>query len=336
MEALNSLTSDLFSLLQDSLTSDVTITCHDGQVPAHGLILSARSPVFSIMLNSDMLEKETGIIKIEDFKVSVVQAMLHYLYTAKIEDTFDDTFDDFKDLLMIGDKYQIPSLVEACSKKLLPTISRSTALELGTFAETYSAHSLVDKCAEFLSENLDVLNKNWKEDVKKSPLFLASILGCVKSAHFLEVSRFGSIGYDEGWGCSKNRVDAITFKVSRPSSLISIGLYGSRDIDTDTIPVKIEVKRNVSSSVLLSMSTSYKSSGKEDPIKIPLRVDLEAETLYTICVYISTDYTYNGLDGNREVNLLGGRLRVQFVDSPESTNLTDVQMGQIPTLGFKI
>eukprot|EP00092_Neocalanus_flemingeri_P091540 GFUD01116074.1.p1 GENE.GFUD01116074.1~~GFUD01116074.1.p1 ORF type:complete len:350 (+),score=49.22 GFUD01116074.1:48-1052(+) len=334
MEALNSLTSDLFSLLQDSSTSDVTITCHDGQVPAHGLILSARSPVFSTMLKSDMLEKETGIIKIEDFKVSVVQAMLHYLYTAKIEDTFDN----FKDLLMIGDKYQIPSLVEDCSKELLPTISRSTALELGTFAETYSAHSLVDKCAEFLSENLDVLNKNWKEDVKKSPLFLASILGCVKSAHFLEVSRFGSIGTmgdDTGpsWGCSGYTVDAITFKVSRPSSLISIGLYGSRD--TDTIPVKVEVKRNVSSSVL-SMSTSYKSCGKEDPIKIPLRVDLEAETLYTICVCISKDYTYAGMDGNREVNLLGGRLRVQFVDSPDSTNMTDVEWGQIPTLGFKI
>ena len=134
MDGLVSLVRDFLSLLQDSSSSDLSLLCPDGQVDVHRLVMSARSPVFSSMLNSDMVEKTTGTIKIGDFKIEVVKAMVHYIYTAKIEDLFEDICD----LLVLGDKYQIKALVEDCSKKLIQSISRSNALELGAFALFHS------------------------------------------------------------------------------------------------------------------------------------------------------------------------------------------------------
>ena len=130
---MEGLLSDFNSILEDSSSSDLTLVCQDGEVKVHRLIMSGRSPVFNSLLKSDMQEKTSGAVKIEDFKIDVVRAMVNYIYTARIEDTFDDIVN----LMKIGHKYLINTLVEDCSKMLIKSITVSNVLELGAIAEVF-------------------------------------------------------------------------------------------------------------------------------------------------------------------------------------------------------
>lgn len=53
----------------------------DEELPAHRIILTARSPVFRALLNSDMREGKEGVVVIEDVRAPVFRALLHFVYT---------------------------------------------------------------------------------------------------------------------------------------------------------------------------------------------------------------------------------------------------------------
>lgn len=53
----------------------------DEELPAHRIILTARSPVFRALLNSDMREGKEGVVLIEDVRAPVFRALLHFVYT---------------------------------------------------------------------------------------------------------------------------------------------------------------------------------------------------------------------------------------------------------------
>jgi len=213
MEGLSTLSADFNSILDDSSSSDLTLICPDGEIQVHRLIMSGRSPVFNSLLNSDMLEKTSGIVKIEEFNIEVVRAMVLYIYTAKIEDTFDDIVT----LMKIGNKYLIQRLVDDCSKKLIKLISVSNVLELGVVAEVYSVQDLLKSCVKFVCKNLEVLGSGWKEKLKSSPQFLMGIVELVikPKNELLEVNRWTAGGKEDSisvrlshaaplehaWGC---------------------------------------------------------------------------------------------------------------------------------------
>lgn len=53
----------------------------DEELAAHRIILTARSPVFRALLNSDMREGKEGVVVIEDVRAPVFRALLHFVYT---------------------------------------------------------------------------------------------------------------------------------------------------------------------------------------------------------------------------------------------------------------
>eukprot|EP00092_Neocalanus_flemingeri_P017599 GFUD01019041.1.p1 GENE.GFUD01019041.1~~GFUD01019041.1.p1 ORF type:complete len:328 (+),score=85.76 GFUD01019041.1:66-1049(+) len=327
MECSASLSLDFLALLEDSSLSDITIQNQGGQISVHSVILSARSPVFRAMLRSDMEEKKTGIIKIEDFEIDVVKAMVNYIYTAKI----DEKFEDMRALLRIGDKYQIQSLVDKCCKLLISSISSSNVVDLGVLAETYSFQAMLKKCSEFIANDLDSLGEDWEEKVKKSPVLLLQILKCLKP-QVVEIVR---LSVDERWWCFRSHKEAISFLVNRASKLSEIGLYGTEH-EGETITVDIEVKKGELD--VFTKTTNYRSAGNNVPVKIPVDdVPIEPDTEYTVAVKIEAqDFTFSGDSGVKEVESSDHKLRVRFLNSDISENGTKVSYGQIPTLVFKI
>jgi len=321
------LSSDFNTLLFDSSKSDLKLICPgEGEVSVHEIIISARSPVFSNMLKNDMTEKQSRTIVIDDFDISVVMEMVRFVYTGKLEEAFENV----KDLLVIGNKYQISSLVEACGKKVAATISKENAVEIGIFAETHNAKFLREKCAEFIYQDLSVLGNDWEDGLKASPLLFAKILDNLKKSQLgLDVCRFTNA--DLLYGVNES-VAAISFKINRSSKLVSIGLYGNRS--TDSTPVTIEVKKCCVS--ILKLKTTYKSNGTSVPIKVPVDVDIEPDSDYTVLVTVrfpATSPAYDGENGRSEIQFSAENFTVKFrnADSPSQTN---VYTGQIPTLGF--
>jgi len=336
MEGLSTLSADFNSILDDSSSSDLTLICPDGEIQVHRLIMSGRSPVFNSLLNSDMLEKTSGIVKIEEFNIEVVRAMVLYIYTAKIEDTFDDIVT----LMKIGTKYLIQTLVNDCSKKLIKRISVSNVLELGVVAEVYSVQDLLESCVKFVCENLEVLGSGWKEKLKGSPQFLMGIIDLVikPKNELLEVTRFETVHQpgDFIWTCAGSKEDSVSVQLSHAATLTSLGLFGTKL--TNSIPVKISVIDSKSVNIF-SSNTSYKSTGTEEPTRIPVNVNMVAYNKYIISVVIGSGSggttTFSGEDGIGDVNC-GDKLKVFFEDASQSTNNTQVEFGQIPFFEFKL
>ena len=53
----------------------------DEELPAHRIILTARSPVFRALLNSEMREGKEGVVNIGDVRAPVFRTLLHFVYT---------------------------------------------------------------------------------------------------------------------------------------------------------------------------------------------------------------------------------------------------------------
>jgi len=326
---MESLLADLASLLESSDKSDLTLVCCDGEVKVHRAIMAARSPAFNAMLESEMIEPITGRIEVKDFGISVVKAMAQFMYTAKI----DEEFKEVVELLKIGNKYLIMSLVEECCKMLVQEISKDNVFELGMMAETLFVKDLLKSCAGFVADNWEEISDVWEEKLKNSPLFLMSIIKTMKEKEEFEFvcSRFG--GIHAFWWCDGDHLDEITIKLTKAATLTSVGLYGTEF--AREIPVKIDILNSELESIF-SMQTVYQCTGSSEPVMVPVQVRMEADTEYTVQALINSgsDDTYAGMDGKEEV-IYDDNFKVVFKNSSNLENDTEVGYGQIPALGFK-
>ena len=104
---------DLKSLLSEQ---DVTLSASDGQVKANLILLKMRSPVFRAMFGQETWKEfQTMTVDMTDFPKDVLEAFVEFLLNEKLVNP-DQTASD---LLKLGDKYDIPSLVTASKNYLL-------------------------------------------------------------------------------------------------------------------------------------------------------------------------------------------------------------------------
>ena len=92
--------------------TDLKIRVGEKTFPVHKIVIASYSPVFRRMLQTDMLEKSTGEINIEDATPEVIKLMIDYIYNGYIDRSASD--EEIDDLSYIGDKYLIDQLRIAC------------------------------------------------------------------------------------------------------------------------------------------------------------------------------------------------------------------------------
>ena len=154
------LSENLRRPLMNSLLSDVTIVVDDGRrIPAHKVILAARSPVFAVMFEhtvKDIVEiyrrpplhrrlqperrsRVQNEVKIDDVDGEVVDTMLEYIYTGQLDGDISAVGER---LLVAADKYDLPDLKFLCKDKLLDNLSADNAWELLVVAEMHRFEEL--------------------------------------------------------------------------------------------------------------------------------------------------------------------------------------------------
>jgi len=116
--------------------SDLIITCGRRKFPCHKIILASRSSVFKAMLETDMVEKNTSEVKIEDSSPKTVQMMLEYIYMDDIPKQINDVL-IATDLIHLSVKYDLPSLTNACEASLLSSLDTDNALAVLVTLDTY-------------------------------------------------------------------------------------------------------------------------------------------------------------------------------------------------------
>lgn len=336
MSCVESLLADLAKMMEDEASSDLTIRCEDKEIRVHTLILSARSPVLHAMLHSNMVERIQGVIHIEDASMEVVQQMVRYMYTAKVQHDFTRT----KELLVLANKYQVLELVNYCSSRIFESLSEDNALEIGMFGEMHNSEVLIHSCAKFICYDMtDSLAEDWMDRIQESPRLMLEIIKNLRDVHENKVHEIRRMeGGIEQW-VHGGRINAVAFEVDTKVWLRGIGLYGAKDGSKFTVHIKVFLNDDC----LLEETKDYNSNHSNNPVKITLSspVKIKPNKRYDITTELTGGPTLYGRNASKVVSSgsgtssSGSNFEVTFFTSPLDQNGGGTDMGQLPALFFR-
>ncbi|XP_071580436.1 speckle-type POZ protein-like isoform X1 [Temnothorax nylanderi] len=163
-------------LFENPEFSDITVLVHGREIQAHKAILAAQSHYFSRMLKSEMLEKQTNYVKIEDIDYETVREMLRFIYTGKVENP--ENLGKITDLLVAADKYELTKLKVMCEKILCTRLTVENAAEILILADLYRADYLKAEALDIIKSHLtDVTDtKGYKSMVNSHPHLISEVL----------------------------------------------------------------------------------------------------------------------------------------------------------------
>ena len=134
---------------QDYLCDITLVTNDDRELKAHRNVLSAASPFFCKLLESDMKENREGIIRFEEISGCVMEDVLEFIYTGTVEVTQENA----KELIAAGNYLMIPSLKTVSGRFLEDEMTDSNCISTFYFAEKYDCVELIRDSREFIHEN---------------------------------------------------------------------------------------------------------------------------------------------------------------------------------------
>lgn len=115
-----------------SFLSDFTVIVDGDQFKTHKAILAYRSEYFKAMLSHDTIESQKSQVEIKDVKPEIMQNILEYFYTSKL----NINLDNLQDLLEAGTRFQLDSILLLCDDFLLG-VELDTVNCTGIFSTAY-------------------------------------------------------------------------------------------------------------------------------------------------------------------------------------------------------
>jgi len=166
--------SDFENLFTSKTGSDISFIIDGQETKAHKLILSARSPVFSAMFNSEMKEKILDRIDFSDISLNIFNALLRFIYTDRVQLTDSNV----EPLLAAADKYLLSSLKSRCEEFLINHLTTVNCIEMMTLADLYNALRLKKVTQELFSSRHTEIRKTegWKALKKSRPDVASNIV----------------------------------------------------------------------------------------------------------------------------------------------------------------
>ena len=130
---------------------DITLVSKDNrELKAHRNVLSAASPFFCKLLQSDMKENREGIVRFEEISGSVMEDVLQFIYTGTVEVTQENS----KELIAAGNYLIIPGLKTASGRFLEREMSHINCISIFYLAEKYDCDELITNSRRFIHENI--------------------------------------------------------------------------------------------------------------------------------------------------------------------------------------
>ncbi|XP_078353485.1 kelch-like protein 24 [Oculina patagonica] len=134
---------------QDHLCDVTLVTKDDKEFKAHRNVLSAASPFFHKLLQSDMKENREGIVRFEEISGSVMEDVLQFIYTGSVEITQENS----EDLIATANYLLIPGVKTVSGRFLEGQMTRSNCISTFYFAEKYQCDELVANSKTFIHAN---------------------------------------------------------------------------------------------------------------------------------------------------------------------------------------
>ena len=134
---------------QDHLCDITLVTKDNKEFKAHRNVLSAASPFFSKLLQSDMKENREGIVRFKEISGAVMEDVLEFIYTGSVEVTQENS----KDLIAAANYLLIPGLKKLSGRFLERKMAKSNCISTFYFAEMYQCDELITKTRKFIHAN---------------------------------------------------------------------------------------------------------------------------------------------------------------------------------------
>lgn len=182
--ATTSLQQDLIRAFDLGINTDVELVCHSQAVSAHKVVLAARSPVFQIMFRQGegaFLEATLFPcrVEIEQASVAALTAFVRFLYVDELPSALE--YDLAKELVLLGNRYQVAPLVSQCSQGIQSRfLSVRTCAEVLTLANDHNAGELRLATLRFMAKpsHLALVTKTAEFKALDSSL-MQEVLQCV-------------------------------------------------------------------------------------------------------------------------------------------------------------
>jgi len=135
---------------------DIQIIVKGETINAHKIILKASSKYFQGLFNSGMREAIDDKITIEDFEFDIINSLVNFLYTSKLEVTSDNVFAMYQ----ASDLYEIETARNFCSQFLIDSLTHRNCFELFFAARLYTNKRLMNEIIKFISCHIDFISKS--------------------------------------------------------------------------------------------------------------------------------------------------------------------------------
>ncbi|KAG5683312.1 hypothetical protein PVAND_012598 [Polypedilum vanderplanki] len=143
--------------LNDSFSDIKIISQDEVSFPAHRIFLSNHSKVFKQMLTTDMIEKRSNQINIEDADGDTIKEFLRFIYLGEVEDK-----KQVLPLFYLAEKYEISALKSYCAYLSINHTCYENVLELIDLAEKCNENLMFFNCVKFIMAHFEEI-KNLEE-----------------------------------------------------------------------------------------------------------------------------------------------------------------------------
>ena len=142
---------------QQSYFCNITLVAKEGnEFKAHRNVLSAASPFFSKLLQSEMKEEEEGVIRFEEISKSILSDVLEFIYTGSVEINEKNA----RDLIIAADYLLLESLKIISGRFLEKQMTSCNCISTFHFAEKYRCEELVLRSTKFIQDNFTSVAKS--------------------------------------------------------------------------------------------------------------------------------------------------------------------------------
>lgn len=170
--------TDCSLLFENDTFSNFSIIVDDKEFHVHKEILAAKSRVFLVMFQTEMMGKKENQVKIEDMDSEVFQEMLRYIYKNSVNDLSTHA----EKLFRAAEKYELHNLKMLCTDALTRSLKVENAVATLVLADQYNESTLRERTIKFIKGNIkSVLQteeyRAWYRSA--SPALLGDILEAV-------------------------------------------------------------------------------------------------------------------------------------------------------------
>lgn len=162
-------------ILESKKFYDVTFIIDNESFPANTEILSLRSPVFTSMFETDMLEKNNCMVEVTDIEPHIFEILLNFMYRGKVEESLK--VDDMLKLFVAADKYCISSLVSICENLITGMLTLDCVIDVFIIADFVKADVLKGACKTLIFKNKTqvIKTRSYKNLIMSHPDLLSEL-----------------------------------------------------------------------------------------------------------------------------------------------------------------